>query len=188
MLAGYPPYSNHDDPEAAMEMGFATAEADRSWRSPLHWKMEIDDDPAWLEACMAAVDSMPVANLDSTASNIASESSNNRPAERQPCRSSGGPPLNKHVDGASRRTSATIHHAPRGGNISFGGVQPGGCSTTATAPRPSATSTPTPTFRVAGLGGHLSHISNRSSSVGSRGGGFRRKGGVGISVSGRFFF
>lgn len=138
--------------------------------------MEIDDeDPAWLEACMAAVNSIPEANLHSSSSAAgkmpASESSNSRQAAHQQqrtSRSSDGAPSNKSYTGGSRNPSAAIHYASH--------FPSPGSGTTAMVPQPSAS-------QVAGRVAHWSHNRNDSNIVGSRV--FRRKG-VGISVSGSF--
>ncbi|CAN0508735.1 unnamed protein product, partial [Ectocarpus sp. 12 AP-2014] len=67
-------------------------------------KMEVDDeDPAWLEACMAVVDSLPAANLQSTSNQgtatavlpaIAAGSNRN------------GSPRSNHDGGGSRSSTA----------------------------------------------------------------------------------
>lgn len=191
MLGGWPCGLNSPRPGGECQQG-AGRPAEGHTRSVCGgWKMEIDDeDPAWLEACMAAVDSIPVANLDSTASRVpaSAPSNQNRPAaQQQQCRSSSIAPSSNHVAGGSRGPSAAMRHAshvlpsgskgavaaPMGGNTSFGGVG----STTAPAPLPGAV------FRVAGGVGHFPHNSNSSDNAGSRG--FRRNiGGVGVSVSG----
>lgn len=153
------------------------------------WEMEIDDeDPAWLEACMAAVDSIPVANLNSTGGKASETPARRESSNSRPCGNPGGAPSSHNFSGASRRTSLSTQNAshfpppgsnaavaaPMGGNINYRGV--GGIGST-TAPHPRAT------LRIADRASHFSHSrSNDGNHVGNRG--VRRTRGVGISVSG----
>eukprot|EP00752_Nemacystus_decipiens_P010050 g8960.t1 len=135
--------------------------------------MDIDDeDPAWLEACMAAVDSIPVANLTSTASG---RGSNSRPFSFGVAPAAGGSPK------APASTQRTSHHPPQGASAAVTAPRdnnivrsrgPGSTTGTGTATA-TAVTRPGDTWRGAHRVGHYPH--NR------HGSGVRRNGGVGVS-------
>ncbi|CAN0378489.1 unnamed protein product, partial [Ectocarpus fasciculatus] len=128
-------------------------------------RMDIDDeDPAWLEACMAVVDSLPAANLQSTSSNQGTTTAVLAPAIAAVGSNRNGG-LRSHEGGGGSRTSAAA-----------AGVAPssrGSRSTSHVAPRNSAGVAPFGTG--GGAAGATStaagcHRSNSSSSANSSAG------------------
>lgn len=169
--------------------------------------MDIEDeDPAWLEACMAAVDSVPAANLDSASSGerkTPAMVSLNAPVglhHHQRSGSLAGMRPTRHAVGGRNTSSPEILPPPKlthparlvGGENHMGGVAAANVSVHPAAV--SSTSTATTTGLVGARPvGHLPYASGGGSndsrrevpraSLNSSSGGFRRTRGIGVNVS-----
>lgn len=113
------------------------------WRAGVG-NMEIEDeDPAWLEACMAAVDRLPAANRDSTSAGEGKQKGETPPSSRCTSNSSSAASANASVHPAASSAASTVVHPPLGprpfGHLPFANGGGGGAGRREN-PRASSTS------------------------------------------------